>query len=94
VLPTAHALGFEVALWSVDPKDWQLQGPTAPSASLARQLSGQILARVSTGLTQQHPVILMHDGGGYRGAGVAAVARIIATYQAHGYRFVRLDGQS
>jgi len=54
VLPTTRALGFGVALWSVDPKDWQLQGATTPPASLAGQLSGEILARVSAGLAQQH----------------------------------------
>jgi peptidoglycan-N-acetylglucosamine deacetylase len=92
LLPTAHALGMRVALWSVDPQDWQLQGAHAGSARPQTQLAQTIVSRVSAGLAQQHPVILLHDGGGSRRASVAAVARIIDLYRAHGYRFVRLDG--
>jgi peptidoglycan/xylan/chitin deacetylase (PgdA/CDA1 family) len=55
-------------------------------------MTQQILTRVLAGLTQQHPVVLMHDGGGYRAAGAAALPQIIAAYRSHGYRFVRLDG--
>jgi peptidoglycan-N-acetylglucosamine deacetylase len=91
LLPTARSLGFSVALWSVDPRDWQLQSQPGRTAAA---ITDQIVARVSVGLSQQHPVILMHDGGGRRGDTVAAVARIIALYRAHGYRFVRLDGQA
>jgi peptidoglycan/xylan/chitin deacetylase (PgdA/CDA1 family) len=38
-------------------------------------------------------VILLHDGGGYRGATVAALPSIIEFYRDLGYRFVRLDGR-
>ncbi|HEY6798592.1 MAG TPA: polysaccharide deacetylase family protein, partial [Kineosporiaceae bacterium] len=92
LLPTAHALGMAVALWSVDPRDWQLQGSHRGSARQQAQITDTIVARVAAGLSQPHPIILMHDGGGSRQAGVAAVSRIIDLYQAHGYRFVRLDG--
>jgi peptidoglycan/xylan/chitin deacetylase (PgdA/CDA1 family) len=95
VVPAARSLGMTVVLWSVDPKDWQLQdrlahdgtpiGPIGP-------VTDQIVQRVSAGLRQPHPLILMHDGGGFRAAGVAAVGRIIDQYRAAGYRFVRLDG--
>jgi peptidoglycan-N-acetylglucosamine deacetylase len=92
VLPTARALGMNVALWSVDPRDWQLQSSGPGSARRRAQITDTIVARVSAGLSQQNPIILMHDGGGPRRAGVAAVSRIIDLYREHGYRFVRLDG--
>lgn len=38
-------------------------------------------------------MILLHDGGGYRGATVAALPGIIADYRASGYRFVTLSGR-
>lgn len=87
----SHDLGFSIALWSVDTRDWQLQSSDHESGSLA---SRTIVARAVEGLTQQHPVILMHDGGGYRQASIDAVTQIIRTYRARGYRFVRLDGRS
>ena len=55
--------------------------------------SSTIAARAEAGGRQQHPVILLHDGGGYRGATVAALPSIIDYYRLHGYRFVRLDGR-
>jgi len=93
VLPVAHGLGMRVALWSVDPRDWALQDPHGTGATLTRaQLADRIVARVSAGLGEQHPIVLLHDGGGPRAATVAAVGRIIDLYRTHGYRFVRLDG--
>jgi peptidoglycan-N-acetylglucosamine deacetylase len=91
VLPVAHDLGLRVALWSVDPRDWALQAVDAAAGLTTAQLSDRIVARVSAGLSQQHPLILLHDGGGRRDATVAAIGRIIDLYRAHGYRFVRLD---
>jgi peptidoglycan-N-acetylglucosamine deacetylase len=112
VLPVAHDLGMRVALWSVDPRDWQVQDAAAatpsssasssapssasssPSASAKRAegMTDTIVRRAAAGLAQQHPVILLHDGGGDRRHTVEAVGRIIDLYRAAGYRFVRLDG--
>jgi len=92
VRPLTGRLGLRVAMWSVDPRDWQLQDTRGTTHRTSAQITDLIVARVATGLSQEHPVILMHDGGGSRAAGVAAVSRIIDLYQAHGYRFVRLDG--
>jgi peptidoglycan/xylan/chitin deacetylase (PgdA/CDA1 family) len=93
VLPVTHELGLQVALWSVDPRDWQLQPPNGASLRLSpKQITDTIVSRAAAGLSQPHPVILMHDGGGSRRAGLAAVPRIIELYRSHGYRFVRLDG--
>jgi Polysaccharide deacetylase len=44
--------------------------------------------RAAVGLTQQHPVILLHDGPGNRAATVAALEGIINDYRSRGYRFV------
>jgi peptidoglycan/xylan/chitin deacetylase (PgdA/CDA1 family) len=79
----AHAAGLSMILWSVDTRDWAAP-PTTKFASVLRK-------RAAAGLKQQHPVILLHDGGGNRVATVAALAGIINDYRAHGYRFVTLD---
>jgi peptidoglycan/xylan/chitin deacetylase (PgdA/CDA1 family) len=70
-------------LWSVDPRDW--------SAPPSKKFAPVIQKRVEAGLEQEHPVILLHDGGGNRVATVAALAGIINDYRSHGYRFVTLD---
>jgi peptidoglycan/xylan/chitin deacetylase (PgdA/CDA1 family) len=91
VLPAARSKGMSVVLWSVDPQDWKIQAPHAGTTQAQRR--ALIVQRVAAGIGQPHPVVLMHDGGGDRRAGVAAVGEIIERYRAHGYRFVRLDGQ-
>jgi peptidoglycan-N-acetylglucosamine deacetylase len=78
----ARAAGLSVALWSVDTRDWAEQGRSA--AALIR-------SRARLGLTQQHPVVLMHDGGGDRAATLAALPGLIEDYRRHGYTFVTLD---
>ena len=60
-----------------------------PGGALARE----IVARATSGASQDHPVVLLHDGGGYRGADVDALPAVIAYYRAAGYTFVRLDGR-
>ena len=86
--PVARARQMAVTLWSVDTKDWLDQ---KGQASLAA--AGEIVAAARAGLQQQHPILLMHDGGGYRGATVAALPQIIAEYRARGYSFVTVAGQ-
>ena len=71
-------------LWSVDTRDW------APSKD-RKKFATIIRRRAALGLTEEHPVILLHDGGGNREATVAALPEIINDYRAHGYRFVTLD---
>jgi peptidoglycan-N-acetylglucosamine deacetylase len=81
----AHNDGLSVILWSVDTRDWA--GP--PSGG--QKFAAAIRKRAAQGLTQEHPLILLHDGGGNREATVAALRGIIEDYKAHGYRFVTLD---
>jgi peptidoglycan/xylan/chitin deacetylase (PgdA/CDA1 family) len=78
----ARAAGLSMILWSVDPRDWALP-PSKKFASVIQK-------RAATGLNEQHPVILLHDGGN-RVATVAALAGIINDYRSHGYQFVTLD---
>src|SRR5215211_8139 len=78
----AHAAGLSVILWSVDTRDW--------AAPPSRKFASVIQKRAAAGLKEQHPVILLHDGGN-RMATVAALPGIINDYRAHGYRFVTLD---
>jgi peptidoglycan/xylan/chitin deacetylase (PgdA/CDA1 family) len=90
VLPASKRLGMSVVLWSVDPRDWAIQSGSRGSTGWV----DRIVTGATEGLHQQHPVVLLHDGGGFRGATVAAVAKVIDAYRAHGYQFVRLDGTS
>jgi peptidoglycan/xylan/chitin deacetylase (PgdA/CDA1 family) len=81
----SRAAGLSIVLWSVDTRDWA--GQHATDVSLIRK-------RARLGLTQKHPVVLLHDGGGYRGATVRALGLIVDDYRAHGYQFVTLDGRT
>ena len=80
----SHAAHLSVILWSVDTRDWANR--PAGTEDLARVIRKRAIA----GLAQEHPVILLHDGGGDRAATVAALPGIIEDYRAHGYRFVTL----
>jgi peptidoglycan-N-acetylglucosamine deacetylase len=77
------AAGRSMILWSIDTRDWAAP-PSAKYAAVIRK-------RAAAGLKEQHPVILLHDGGGNRVATVAALAGIIDDYRSHGYRFVTLE---
>lgn len=94
VLPAARHQRMGVVLWSVDPRDWQVQaGITRASARRRAQLARTITQRALAGMSQSHPILLLHDGGGYRGATTAALPGIITAYQKKGYVFVTLDGK-
>jgi peptidoglycan-N-acetylglucosamine deacetylase len=80
----SHAAHLSVILWSVDTRDW------ANRPAGAKEFARVIRKRATAGLAEEHPVILLHDGGGDRAATVAALAGIIEDYRAHGYRFVTL----
>jgi peptidoglycan-N-acetylglucosamine deacetylase len=75
-----HTASLSMILWSVDTRDW--------SAPPNKKYGPVIRKRAAVGLTQQHPVILLHDGPGNRAATVAALEGIINDYRSRGYRFV------
>jgi peptidoglycan-N-acetylglucosamine deacetylase len=77
-----HTAGLSMILWSTDPRDW--------AVSASKKSAPVIRKRVAAGLDEQHPVILLHDGGGNRSATVAALQGIIDDYRARGYQFVTL----
>lgn len=80
---------LRIALWSVDTQDWSAP-PTVTAAAKA-----MILRNAKVGGSQRHPVVLMHDGGGfYRPNMLAELPAIIRYYRDHGYRFVDLNGRS
>ncbi|MFL6047562.1 MAG: polysaccharide deacetylase family protein [Propionibacteriaceae bacterium] len=81
----AHAAQLSMILWSVDTRDW--------AAPANKKFAPIIQKRAATGLKQEHPVILLHDGGGIRTATIAALPGIINDYRSHGYQFVTLDEQ-
>jgi peptidoglycan/xylan/chitin deacetylase (PgdA/CDA1 family) len=80
----AHAASLSMILWSVDTRDWTSSKDRKKFATIIRK-------RAAVGLAEEHPVILLHDGGGNREATVAALPEIINDYRDHGYRFVTLD---
>jgi peptidoglycan/xylan/chitin deacetylase (PgdA/CDA1 family) len=87
----AAAQRMRLALWSVDSLDWQVQSAARRGQPLSM---AQDVYRNATGTDQEHPVVLLHDGGGDRSATVAALPNVILWYQVRGYTFVRLDGRS
>jgi hypothetical protein len=94
----ARRLGLSTVLWSVDSQDWRQPGTRTSGATRA------IARPPVAGLSQPHPIVLMHDGkasreperqvSSNRSNTVAAVARVIRSYRAHGFRFVDLRGRS
>jgi peptidoglycan-N-acetylglucosamine deacetylase len=78
----ARAVGLSMIMWSVDTRDW-----AAPSKT---NFASVIQERAAAGLKEEHPVILLHDGGSNQVATVAALAGIINDYRSHGYQFVTL----
>ena len=55
-------------LWSVDTRDWAPSKDRMKFATIIRK-------RAAVGLTEEHPVILLHDGGGNRGGDSRCAAR-------------------
>jgi peptidoglycan-N-acetylglucosamine deacetylase len=78
---------LSIVMWSVDTRDWAGQRPGDVT------FADTLRKRALRGLKEEHPLVLMHDGGGYRGSTVAALPRIIDDYRAAGYQFVDLAGR-
>lgn len=70
-----RSLGMLDVLWTVDTNDWQRPG------------AGVIASRVIAG-ARPGAIVLMHDAGGDRSQGLAALPRIITTLKARGYELV------
>jgi peptidoglycan/xylan/chitin deacetylase (PgdA/CDA1 family) len=74
VYRSAENLGYQVVLWTVDPRDWARPGAAA--------IATRVIQRASPGA-----VVVLHDGGGDRSQTVAALRTILAELGGQGYRF-------
>lgn len=74
VTAVAGSLGIKQVLWTVDPQDWAHQDAT--------YIASHVLSNV-----RNKSVVLLHDGGGPRGATISAVRVIILALRAQGYEF-------
>ncbi len=79
--------GMTIADWSHDTRDWETPSGNSPS------FQDRIVER-ATVPASAHPIVLMHDGGGYRQNTVAALDRIISSYLALGFVFTDPAGRS
>ena len=78
VIKETRARNLDIALWTVDPKDWRKPG------------ADEIVRRVIK-QTKHGSVILLHDGGGDRWKTIQALPRIIEELRVLGYEFATLD---
>ncbi len=70
----ARAAGMATILWDIDTRDWATPGFSSIYHTAVRARAGSI--------------VLMHDGGGFRGQTVAALPRIIGTLRSRGFKLV------
>ncbi len=75
----ADDLGLRMAMWDVDPRDWERPG------------TDTIVDRVRSEV-QPGDVVLLHDGFRDRGQTVAALERLLAELSDRGYRFTAMPG--
>ena len=66
--------GYELVMWTIDPRDWARPGAAA--------IAQRVIARAHPG-----GIVVMHDGGGDRSQTVAALETILTQLGAQGYQF-------
>jgi peptidoglycan/xylan/chitin deacetylase (PgdA/CDA1 family)/LysM repeat protein len=86
VTSLAWERGMTIADWSHDTRDWETPSDNSPSFQ-------DRIAERATVPDSAHPIVLMHDGGGYRQNTVAALDRIISSYVARGFVFTDPAGR-
>jgi len=81
LLPIPQGLGYMLVGAQIDPHDWggPNGGPPPNAAAIARSVLDQ---------ADKGNIVLLHDGGGDRGATVAALPQIIDGLRAAGYELV------
>ena len=79
--------GMTVVDWSLDTRDWSTPASWSPA------FQQQIIDRATSPRTT-HPIVLMHDGGGYRQNTVAALDDVISYYASRGYTFTDPAGRA
>ncbi|MGD9494756.1 MAG: polysaccharide deacetylase family protein [Armatimonadota bacterium] len=70
--------GYRVAMWSVDPRDWQRPG------------SSVVAERVLRG-ARDGAIVVLHDGGGNRAGTVAAMRTVVPALIERGFELVTLS---
>lgn len=79
----AESSGHTLVLWNIDTQDWRA------ARGLGR--SDEIRMCITEPAPANGSVILMHDGGGFRGATVKALKAIIPALREQGYQFCTLS---
>jgi peptidoglycan/xylan/chitin deacetylase (PgdA/CDA1 family) len=72
--------GYVPVMWTVDPRDWEGDGPRTIASRVLEQLR-----------PHRRNVVLQHDGIGNSPSSVAAVPRIVRRARTRGYCFASLD---
>lgn len=75
----AADLGLEMAMWDIDPRDWERPGTDT--------IVERVLAEIEPGA-----VVLLHDGFRDRGQTVAATERLLEWLTDQGYRLTAMPG--
>jgi len=70
--------GYHVAMWSIDPRDWQTPGSSV--------IASRILSNARDGA-----VVVLHDGGGNRAGTVAAMRTVVPALIERGYELVTMS---
>lgn len=73
-----NSAGYRVAMWSIDPRDWQ-----RPGASVIAQ---RILSHARDGA-----IVVLHDGGGNRAGTVAAMRIVVPALIERGFELVTMS---
>jgi peptidoglycan/xylan/chitin deacetylase (PgdA/CDA1 family) len=69
--------GYQLIMWTIDPRDWARPGAAA--------IAQRVIGRAHDG-----GIVVMHDGGGDRSQTVAALDTILTELAAQGYQFAAL----
>jgi len=78
LIAAARSLGMTTVQWDVDPRDWAGAG--------SGSIYSHVVSRAHAGA-----IVVLHDGGGARGATVAALPGILRSLRARGYRLVTVS---
>jgi len=78
VVQTAEKMHMQIALWTIDTRDW--------SGRSAQAIASCVLSQLKPG-----EIVLLHDGGGPRQRTIHALSTILSGLKLRGYRAVTLS---
>lgn len=70
--------GYRVAMWTIDPRDWQNPGASAVVSRILKQ-------------AKNGSIVVMHDGGGNRAGTVAAMRILLPRLRERGFQIVTMS---